>query len=167
MTSKSGSNTGSMFKPRDMTPESSEQQGLAGLSSERERSVVFHLVRSSWQCGKTGVEFPPMPTTPAPPLLKLLPAYLGVASLDDALRHPRISRILWLEILVNDSIEWTTLRQPVVQEAYETACRWYTRYRTLVSGLVSRAPLPEDHGPIDERFHRQLAEALEFAHAHA
>ncbi|CUS35856.1 hypothetical protein [Candidatus Nitrospira nitrificans] len=108
-----------------------------------------------------------MSTTPAPPLLKLLPAYLGVASLDEALCHPRIARILWLEILVNDSIEWTALRQPLVREAYETACRWHTRYRTLVSGLVSRAPLPEDHGPIDERLHRQLAEALEFAHAHA
>ncbi len=103
----------------------------------------------------------------AHPLLKLLPAYLGVSSLEDALRHPRIGRILWLEILVNDSIEWTALRHPLVQEAYETACRWYTRYRSLVSGLVPRAPLPENHGPIDERLHRQLAEALEFAHAHA
>ncbi|NOU11395.1 MAG: hypothetical protein HOO98_15460 [Nitrospira sp.] len=108
-----------------------------------------------------------MSRPPARPLLKLLPAYLGVSSLDDALCHPRIGRILWLEILVNDSIEWTALHDPHVQEAYETACRWYTRYRSLVSGLVSRAPLPENHGPIDERLHRQLAEALEFAHAHA
>lgn len=108
-----------------------------------------------------------MPTLPERQSLKLLPAYLGVASLDDALHHPRIARILWLEILVNDSIEWSALRDPLVQEAYGTACRWYTRYRTLVSGLVSRTPLPEDHGPIDERLHRQLAEALEFAHAHA
>jgi hypothetical protein len=125
------------------------------------------LSRSGWQLDGTGVEFPSMPTSPAHPALKLLPAYLGVASLDDALRHPRIGRILWLEILVNDSIEWTALSHPLAQDAYETACRWYTRYRTLVSGLVSRAPLPENHGPIDERLHRQLAEALEFAHAHA
>ena len=108
-----------------------------------------------------------MSRTPARPLRKLLPAYLVVDSLDDALRHPRIGRILWLEILVNDSIEWTALSHPLVPEAYETACRWYTRYRSLVSGLVSRTPLPENHGPIDERLHRQLAEALEFAHAHA
>lgn len=108
-----------------------------------------------------------MAPTPTRPLLKLLPAYLGVVSLDDALCHPRIARILWLEILVNDSIDWTALRNPLVQEAYETACRWYTRYRTLLSGLVSRAPLPENHGPIDERLHRRFAEALEFAHAHA
>lgn len=125
------------------------------------------LTRSGWQHGRTGVKSAPMPTTPTRPSLKLLPAYLGVASLEEALRHPRIARILWLEILVNDSIEWTTLRHPLVEPAYETACRWYTKYRTLVSGLVSRVPLPENHGPIDERLHRQLAEALEFAHAHA
>lgn len=108
-----------------------------------------------------------MPMLPAPPLLKLLPFYLGTASLDDALHHPRIARILWLEILVNDTIDWPALRSPCVQEAYRTACRWHTRYRTLVSSLVSRAPLPEDHGPIDERLHRQFAEALEFVCAHA
>jgi len=78
-----------------------------------------------------------------------------------------MARILWLEILVNDSTDWIARRDPLVQEAYGTACRWYTRYRTLISGLVSRTPLPEDHGPIDERLHRQFAEALEFAHAHA
>ena len=128
---------------------------------------VQHLVCSSWQRDGTGVEFLSMPTTPAHPALKLLPAYLGVAFLDDALRHPRIGRIRWLEILVNDSIEWTALRHPLVQEAYETTGRWYTKYRSLVSGLVPRAPLPENHGPIDERLHRQLAEALDFSHAHA
>ncbi|MBX3332646.1 MAG: hypothetical protein KF876_00905 [Nitrospira sp.] len=108
-----------------------------------------------------------MPPTPTCPVLKLLPAYLGMVSLDDALHHPRIARILWLEILVNDSVEWTALQNSLVQEAYETACRWHTRYRTLISGLVSRTPFPENHGPIDERLHRQLAEALQFAHAHA
>lgn len=108
-----------------------------------------------------------MHQTPTPPPLRLLPAYLGVVSLDEALCHPRISRILWLEILVNDAIEWPSLAHPTVQEAYETACRWHTTYRTLVASCVSRAPLPDDHGPIDDRLYRQFAEALEFAHAHA
>ncbi|MDH5667295.1 MAG: hypothetical protein OEY86_04710 [Nitrospira sp.] len=107
-----------------------------------------------------------MTQTSTPPL-RLLPAYLGVASLDEALCHPRIARILWLEILVNDAIEWSNLSHPVVQEAYQTACRWHTTYRTLIAGCVSRAPLPADHGPIDERLYRQFAEALEFVHAHA
>lgn len=105
------------------------------------------------------------PTRSAQPL-KLLPAYLGVPSLDEALAHPRVARILWLEILVNDAIDWTSLPHPLVQEAYRTACRWYTKYRTLISSLVPRAPLPEDLGLIDDRLYRQFAEALEFAHAH-
>lgn len=108
-----------------------------------------------------------MPQTPTPPLLRLLPAYLGIDSLDEDLRHPRIARILWLEILVNDAIEWSSLAHPAVQEAYQTACCWHTTYRTLVTRCVSRAPLPDDHGPIDDRLYRQFAEALEFAHAHA
>ena len=108
-----------------------------------------------------------MPQTHTPQPLKLLPAYLGVTSLDEALQHPRIARILWLEILVNDAIDWATLTHPLVQQAYQTACRWHTHYRSLISSLVSRLPLPEDDGLIDERLYRQFAAALEFAHAHA
>jgi hypothetical protein len=108
-----------------------------------------------------------MPQTHTPQPLKLLPAYLGVTSLDEALRHPRIARILWLEILVNDAIDWATLTHPLVQQAYQTACRWHTHYRSLISRLASRLPLPEDDGLIDERLYRQFAAALEFAHAHA
>lgn len=108
-----------------------------------------------------------MSATLSDPSLRLLPAYLGVSSLEEALQHPRIARILWLEILVNDAVDWTTLGHPLVQQAYRIACRWYTTYRTLVSSLVSRAPLPEDRGLIDDRLYRQFAEALEFAHAHS
>jgi hypothetical protein len=105
------------------------------------------------------------PTRSAQPL-KLLPAYLGVPSLDEALTHPRVARILWLEILVNDAIDWASLTHPLVRQAYGTACRWYTKYRALISSLVPRAPLPEDLGLIDDRLYRQFAEALEFAHDH-
>lgn len=107
-----------------------------------------------------------MSTTRSVEPLKLLPAYLGVASLDEALEHPRIGRILWLEILVNDAIDWTTLPHPLVRPAYQTACRWHTKYRTLMSSLVSRISLPQDQGVIDDRLYRQFAEALDFAHAH-
>jgi hypothetical protein len=107
-----------------------------------------------------------MNSTQSPQTLKLLPAYLGVSSLEEALAHPRVGRVLWLEILVNDAIDWTTVRHPLVQQAHQTACRWYTQYRTLVSSLVPRTPFPEDRGHIDERLYRQFAEALDFAHAH-
>jgi hypothetical protein len=99
--------------------------------------------------------------------LKLLPAYLGATTLAEALAHPRVTRVLWLEILVNDAVDWTNLDHPHVRQAYPTACRWYTRYRTLVSSLVPRAPLPEDRGLIDARLYRQFVEALDFARPHA
>jgi len=122
---------------------------------------------ASWHLDPFRIQLTPMSTLSPSGPLKLLPAYLGVASLDEALQHPRITRILWLEILVNDAIAWETLTHPLVHDAYRTACRWYTRYRTLVSTLVPRKPLPEDTGFIDDRLYRQFAEALDFAHAHA
>jgi hypothetical protein len=100
------------------------------------------------------------------PRLRLLPAYLGVSTLEEGLTHPRISRILWLEILVNDQVEWLAIDHPLIKTAYQTASRWYTQYRTLVSTLTPRAPLPIDKGPVDERYYRQFAEALHFAHTH-
>lgn len=105
------------------------------------------------------------PTTSPP--LKILPAYLGVVSIEEALREERGRRILWLEILLNDQLDLTPWQsQPVVQEAYRTACRWYTHYRRLLNDLFHRAPLPADHGPIDFREHRTFAEAVYFAYAH-
>jgi hypothetical protein len=38
-------------------------------------------------------------------MLKLLPAYTGATSLEEALLNPRAVRILWLEILVNDQLD--------------------------------------------------------------
>jgi hypothetical protein len=37
--------------------------------------------------------------------LKLLPAYLGTTSIDDALRTVQGQRVLWLELLLNDQID--------------------------------------------------------------
>jgi hypothetical protein len=122
---------------------------------------------ASWHLRPIRIQSAPMSTPPPSEPLKLLPAYLGVASLDEALQHPRVTRVLWLEILVNDAIAWETLSHPQIHEAYRTACRWHTRYRTLISTLVPRKPLPDDTGPIDDRLYRQFAEALDFAHAHA
>jgi len=39
---------------------------------------------------------------PAP--LKLLPAYTGCTSLEEALAHPRHCAVLWLEVLFNDQL---------------------------------------------------------------
>jgi hypothetical protein len=101
------------------------------------------------------------------PPLKVLPAYLGTVSIDEALRAKRGRRLLWLEILLNDQLDLTPWQSdPAVQEAYQTACRWYTQYRSLLTDLFHRAPLPADHGSIDFRDYRTFAEAVYFAYAH-
>ena len=95
--------------------------------------------------------------------LKLLPAYTGVESIEEALQFPRAVRLLWLEILVNDRLDIQAWQHtPAVQEAYAKACRWYTSYRSVLNALLSRTPLPHDSGPIDFREYRTFAEALRF-----
>jgi hypothetical protein len=101
------------------------------------------------------------------PPLRLLPAYLGTSAIGEAIQTERGRRMLWLEILLNDRIDlvpWQS--EPAVQTAYRTACRWYTRYRRLITFLEDRAPLPLDAGPIDSRDYRAFAEALSFVYAH-
>jgi len=99
--------------------------------------------------------------------LRLLPAYLGTHSVGKAIRTTRGLRILWLEILVNDQLDLTPWQsEPAVQVAYQTACRWYTQYRRLITFLLDRAPLPVDAGPIDSRDYRVFGEALSFVYAH-
>ena len=99
--------------------------------------------------------------------LKLLPAYLGTSSIDEALRTARGRRVLWLEILLNDQLDVSPWQSdPAMQEAYQTACRWHTHYRRLLTSLFDRAPLPADSGPIDFRDYRTFAEAVYFAYAH-
>lgn len=109
------------------------------------------------------------PDSPEPPpgRLKLLPAYLGTHSIDEAVQSARGRRILWLEILLNDQLDLTPWEsEPAVQEAFRIACRWYTRYRRLLTHLFNRAPLPADSGPIDSRDYRAFAEAVHFAYRH-
>jgi hypothetical protein len=99
--------------------------------------------------------------------LRLLPAYLGTTSIDEVIQTVRGQRMLWLEILVNDQVDLTPWQsEPAVQQAYQTACRWYTQYRRLITFLLDRAPLPVDAGPIDSRDYRAFAEALSFVYAH-
>lgn len=108
-----------------------------------------------------------VPSRSLQPAFKLLPAYLDTDSVVEALRTSRGRRILWLEILVNDQLDLSPWQQhPEFQAVYQTACRWYTQYRRLITFLFERAPLPADSGPIDYRDYRTFAEALQFAYHH-
>lgn len=106
-------------------------------------------------------------TSQVGPTLRLLPAYLGTSSIEDAIRTARGRRVLWLEILVNDQLDLTPWSsEPAVHAAYLTACRWYTHYRRLITFVLNRAPLPTTTGPIDSRDYRTFAEALYFVYSH-
>jgi hypothetical protein len=92
---------------------------------------------------------------------------LGTTSIDEALRTPQGRRILWLEILLNDQLDLTPWpHNPMVQEAYQTACRWFTHYCRLLMSFGERTPLLHDSGSIDFREYRAFAEAITFVHAH-
>ncbi|MER3424728.1 MAG: hypothetical protein C4293_17395, partial [Nitrospiraceae bacterium] len=56
-------------------------------------------------------------TNPAAPL-KLLTAYLGTASIDEAIQTVRGRRILWLEILVNDQLDLTPRLPGKIRRAF-------------------------------------------------
>jgi hypothetical protein len=108
----------------------------------------------------------PSGTPPSEAVFKLLPAYLGATSIREALQTSRGRRILWLEILLNDRLDITPwLSDPAVRQAYQTACRWHTQYRRLLTYLFNRTPLPVDHGAIDFRDYRTFAEAVHFVYA--
>ena len=109
----------------------------------------------------------PRPLPLQRPPFRLLAAYTGCFSIDDALGDERAVRLLWLEILVNDALDLTPWRDRTeVREAHTKACRWYTTYRTLIDGLITRTPLPPNAGPIDPRDYRVFAEALRFVADH-
>ena len=100
--------------------------------------------------------------------MKILTAYTGVASLEEALRDPRASRLLWLEILVNDELDLFPWQDdPTVQSAYAKACCWYTAYGRTIDSLLKRKPLPAMSGQVDERERRTFLEAMRFAATHA
>lgn len=107
----------------------------------------------------------PLPPRSTP--FRLLEAYTGATSIEEALKDERAVRLLWLEILLNDDLDLTTWHnRPEVVAAHAKACRWYTAYRTLITSLVPRSPLPADNGPTDPKDFRVFAEALRFVADH-
>ena len=99
--------------------------------------------------------------------LRRLWADIDTNAIREAIQTAQGRPMLWLEILLNDRFDcapWQS--EPEVQNAYRTACRWYTGYRRLVTFLGDRVPLPVDSRPIEDRDYRTFAEALSFVHAY-
>ena len=96
-------------------------------------------------------------------LLKILPAYTGLNTVEEILQVPRARRLFWLEILFNDQLDLKPWQDhPEVQDAYHKACQWFTTYRSLIQSVLPRVSLPLDSGKIDQRDYRTFAEALQF-----
>ncbi|OGR51357.1 MAG: hypothetical protein A3I11_06500 [Elusimicrobia bacterium RIFCSPLOWO2_02_FULL_39_32] len=94
---------------------------------------------------------------------KILTTYTGVRTLEDALNDKNSLKLLWLEILCNDTIDWESyFNIPMVKSAYEKAAIWYRHYRTMIDQNIHRKPLKEVTGEWDPREYRRFVEVLNF-----
>ena len=95
--------------------------------------------------------------------LRIIPFYTGDESLEAALVNPKSLRLLWLEILINESIPWEEyLDRSEVNVAYEKACAWHGQFKTMVEGHAGRRSLPLRKGNVDMREYRTFLEVLNF-----
>lgn len=95
--------------------------------------------------------------------LRIIPFYTRDESLEAALVNPKSLRLLWLEILINESIPWEEyLDRSEVSVAYEKACAWYSQFKTMVEGHAGKRSLPLRKGNVDMREYRTFLEALNF-----
>ncbi len=95
--------------------------------------------------------------------LKVIPFYTGAETLEEVLKDKKSSHLLWLEILLNDTLDWESyLRIKEVRMSYEKACIWYTNFRTLLENYIHRKPLERKNERIDKREYRKFLEALTF-----
>ena len=69
---------------------------------------------------------------------RIIPFYTGDATLEAALANRKSLRPLWLEILVNGEVQWGKYLRAEVRVAYEKACAWYTKFKTMVEGKTGR-----------------------------
>lgn len=95
--------------------------------------------------------------------LRIIPYYTGEETIEEAIGSKVGRKLLWLEILFNDGIDWGGyLNIPEVKDAHEKACAWYGKFKTMVDGNIKRKPLPTRDEKIDYREYRRFMEALNF-----
>lgn len=95
--------------------------------------------------------------------LRIIPFYTGDESLEVVFANSKSLRLLWLEILINESIPWEEyLDRSEVSVAYEKACAWYSQFKTMVEGHAGKRSLPLRKGNVDMREYRTFLEVLNF-----
>ncbi|OGB90874.1 hypothetical protein A2625_07535 [candidate division WOR-1 bacterium RIFCSPHIGHO2_01_FULL_53_15] len=94
--------------------------------------------------------------------LKIIPKYTGCETLEEAIKNRQAKELLWLEILLNDGINWQK-KAPKAQ--FKKARIWFTHFKTLITGLTHRRALKPISGKLDYRDHRKFLEGLYFAAA--
>lgn len=96
-------------------------------------------------------------------VLKVVTVYTGKETLEEALKEGAAKKLLWLEILFNDGVEWERyLAIKDVKDAYEKACIWYGKFRSLIEAQTKRKPLQKKNGEVDYREYRRFIEVLNF-----
>lgn len=95
---------------------------------------------------------------------KVITSFTGKSTLDEVLQTPSATKLLWLEIIFNDAIEWENyLDIPAVKEAYEKASIWYYNFLSLIKETHTRQkPLTGKNGTLDYREYRRFMEVLGF-----
>lgn len=95
--------------------------------------------------------------------LRIIPFYTGDETLEAALVNPKSLRLLWLEILINESIPWEEyLDRSEVSVAYEKACAWYSQFKTMLESHAGKRSLSLRKGNVDMREYRTFLEVLNF-----
>lgn len=95
--------------------------------------------------------------------LKIIPYYTGKEFLEEALKDKRSLNLLWLEILLNDTINWKRyLFNKEIRLAYEKASVWYSNFKSIVESYLHRKPLKIKKERINSGDYRRFLEALNF-----
>ncbi len=96
--------------------------------------------------------------------IKILTTYTGkkYKNIREILNDATAKNILWLEILVNDSINWEVyLNNPIIRKNYFKASKWYNNFKTLLEICkINRKPLKTVTGKVDMRDYRKFLEVL-------
>lgn len=96
--------------------------------------------------------------------IKILSTYTGkkYKNIRDILNDVTAKNVLWLEILVNDNINWEFyINNPLIRKNYLKASKWYSNFKTLLEICgINRKPLKTFSGKVDMRDYRKFIEVL-------